>query len=266
MNENQLALSPEQAALKAELESLRKEFIKLYTEKDRMMTLDRDDLTIKYLNLIGREKYENFSLSVEVRALKMKVELAQAYLNRNERPNMYAIEQEVKRCLSEYNRMLQEQADAIKAAQEAAQLSEFNLAEEQQLYRLLVKRLHPDLHPGMSDDMKDLFLQAQTAYRSHNLNLLRQMVLRLDMDGGVDELLEQAESTEEAVARLKKQVAELKADIERLQGEFPFSIRMNLQDPAWVKEQRDRLLAEREQLQEEQKKYSERLELICESV
>ena len=73
-----ITISPEVEKLHTEIESLRKDFLRLYTQKDELINVERDDLEVKYTKLIGQQQYENFSLEVEVRALKMKVELAQA--------------------------------------------------------------------------------------------------------------------------------------------------------------------------------------------
>ncbi|MFA6718405.1 MAG: hypothetical protein WCS15_04920, partial [Prevotella sp.] len=163
-----ITISPEVEKLHAEIESLRKDFLRLYTQKDELINVERDDLEVKYTKLIGQQQYENFSLEVEVRALKMKVELAQAALNRGQQPKLLDIEEEVNRQLKQYYDQLRAQAEIIEAAQAAQTVDPYDLTEMHDLFRLLVKRLHPDLHPDLPENMKDLFIQGQTAYRTFN--------------------------------------------------------------------------------------------------
>ena len=57
----------------------------------------------------------------------------------------------------------------------APPLSEEESKEMRDLYRLLVKQLHPDLHPDQSDREAALFLQVQAAYKICDLYKLREI-------------------------------------------------------------------------------------------
>jgi len=258
----ELIINPEQEALKSEMESLRTEFLRCYTEKDRLLSEDHDDLYVRYMDAVGRMKFENFQLEVEVRSLKLKVELAQAAVNRNERPNVAAIERQVSRDLRDYYRKIEAQAEELRAAKEVLLISEFDMQEMRDLFRTLAKRLHPDLHPAQPDHLADLFIQAQTAYRMHNLAKLREIVLRLDMDASADAGSLKGELPEETIARLKAQIQHLKQDIELIQSQFPFNLRSQLLDPAWVHEQQAAERKRREELERQKEMYEDRFSLI----
>ncbi|NLV38710.1 MAG: hypothetical protein GXY66_05825 [Bacteroidales bacterium] len=51
-----------------------------------------------------------------------------------------------------------------------------------ELYYFIVKRLHPDINADLSDNMKDLFIQAQAAYDLGELEILQQIALLLKYD------------------------------------------------------------------------------------
>jgi len=260
-----IIISPQAESKKNEVERLRKTFIKLYTEKDRLLNEERDDLYVRYINLIGKYKYENFKLSVEVRAMKMKMEFAQAAINRNKRPAISEIEQEVSRRMEEYYMRVEEQARAIDEAKNAQGISSFDAEEMLQLFRMLVKRTHPDLHPNQSEEMKDHFLQGQTAYRSRNLSLLREIIMCLDVEEGIEEQLSsQGECMDDMISRLKSQIEEISKFIHDLKEEFPFNIRKKLLDPAWIKEQEEMLAKGRKELERQMELYKERYNLIVE--
>lgn len=260
----QMTISPETVAEQQEVERLKREFLQLYTERDRMLNEERDDLYIRYVNLIGKDKYDNFRLSVEGRALKMKVEMAQAAINRNRRPNVFDIQRSVDSQLSDYYESVRQQAEAIKEAQNAAIISAYDAKELHQLFRMLVKRLHPDLHPDLPEKMKDFFVQGQTAYRTHNLTLLREIIMRLDIDSDVDDLLCREETTEQVIERLKNQTADMRREIELLNASFPFNLRAVQLDPTWIHEQQEEMRREREQLEAQKRMYEERFALLTE--
>lgn len=260
-----LAISPETVAQRQEIECLKREFLRLYTKRDRMLNEERDDLYIRYVNLIGKDKYDNFRLSVEVRALKMKTEMAQAAINRNQRPNVYDIQRSVDSQLKDYYESVRQQAEAIKQAQESiAVISAYDSEELHDLFRMLVKRLHPDLHPDQPEKKKDLFLQGQTAYRTHNLTLLREIIMRLDIDGDIDDLLCREESMAQTIERLRQQTTDMQREIDRLNASFPFNLRAQLLDPTWVHEQQEEMKRESEQLEAQKKMYEERFSLMTE--
>lgn len=257
----ELIISPEVEAKRKRVEELRQEYLALFTQKDQMLNVEMSDLNIRYIKLIGQLKYECFKLSVEVRALKMKVELAQASINRGEMPDVDSIVNIVSARLEDYYKMVQHQAQAVKAAREAESISVDDIKELKDLYRLLVKRLHPDLHPSQDQRMVDLYIQGQAAYRSLNLPMLREIVMRIDIDADIDDLVAKKETLDEMIERLEGQIAQMRADIEKLNSTFPFDHRDKLSDEEWITNERNELMKEREQLEAQKKMYEERFNL-----
>jgi len=261
-----LALDPKTELLKAEVEELRKKFLTLYTQKDDMIGTEKEDLYIRYLKEIGQGLYENYQLQVEVQTLKRKVELAQIYVNRDQKPDAKLIDERVMAELDEYYDQIKQQQLALEAAQKAETISKFDLKEMRDIYRVLVKRLHPDLNPDQKEKDEELFIKAQAAYRTHNLDLLREMIMRLEMDEDVDTLMNKSEETlEEMKARLQKQIAEIEHDIEYLLTTFPFTERSLLDDPEALAKKQEEMKREKEELLEQKKIYTERYKLLTEN-
>jgi hypothetical protein len=261
---NNISVNPQTEAIKAEIEVLRKEFLKLYTQKDEMITIERDDIYYRYVDIIGKEQYENYKLSVELKAMKFKVELAQASINRKERPNILKIETQVNKQLKQYYDIVREQADAVKMAQKSVLISKDDVKEMHDLFRIIVKRLHPDLHPNQLDKMSDLFIKGQTAYRTHNLALLREIIMKLDMDGNIDEIIEREETLTEMRDRLKTQIEMIKHDIKMLNESFPFRFRQQLKDEKWINEKKEEMKRERELMEAELKMFTDMYTLMTE--
>jgi hypothetical protein len=262
---NALTLSPEAIERREQLAELGKEYAALYTEKDYKLSQEREFLYTRYINTIGKELYYEFCLSVEVSELKLKVELAQAAINRGERPNRAEIERLVREQFKEYYEQIKQQAAELEEAQKVSLISDETIKELKQLYRMLVKRLHPDLHPHQSDYYNDLFLQVQTAYRTLNLPLLRQIALKLeleDMDEEEDIII--TENTSVYIETLQRLIAELKDDIERLEQTFPFIHRQLLNDPEQLAHELKIIEEMCQQFEAEKKIYEERYLLMIE--
>ncbi|MCC8070646.1 MAG: J domain-containing protein [Bacteroidales bacterium] len=258
-----LSLEPFFSPLYEEIDEMRQRFIQLYTRRDHLLSHERDNLYCRYVELIGRRVYSNFCLSVEVRALKMKVEMAQAAVNHNQRPRLSEIEATVRSRLEDYYEEMAQRAKAIRDVEEAERIASFTVTELRNLYRTLVRRLHPDLHPDLSEEMIDLFMKGQAAYRSYDVEVLREIIKRLDMEGDLTECVIADRSPEETLRRLEQDVKKLEDEIEALKETFPFCLEMKLLDPVWVKEQQDEQEEERSRLEAQRKIYEERLSILA---
>lgn len=255
-----LAREAEKKAKLEKIDDLRHQYIILYTRRDSMITNERDNIYCRYVRLLGKTKYENFKLSVEVRVLKMKVELAQAALNRNQRPDLDEIERLTNAKLRSYFEELEEQARAIKAVDTFETISSFTVRELKDLYRVLVRRLHPDLNPDLPDHLKDLFVKGQAAYRSYDIDLLREIIKRLDMDRA--DISIPGDSVDITIATLTRDIDALQDEIEKLRESFPFNLEKDLMDPVWVDKQQKILQEDRKTLLSRKEMYAERLDLL----
>ena len=82
-------LNEERAKLIHKLEALKKESANLFYKRDEMLTYEYPKLCSLYLNEIGQLKYDEFSLQVDIKILSLRLSLIQAYINRNEMPDLH---------------------------------------------------------------------------------------------------------------------------------------------------------------------------------
>lgn len=236
-------ISPERRKLQQQYNRLKKLFSELTEKRDAMDQYEGPKLCSVYLELIGQLEYERLALQVEVKTLQMRRDLLQAFINRDERPDLNAIEEKVKQAVAEYNRILAQEAERLQMAREilnAPPLSEEESKEMRDLYRLLVKQLHPDLHPDQSDREAALFLQVQAAYKICDLYKLREIALLLDSKSiGEDNFESSYDELKRQVALLQEKVDNLKGKINVMNSSFPFMYRDKLFDEDWVKERQD---------------------------
>lgn len=229
------------------LNELREEFLRLYTLKEELVSNRIHSAYVLYADLIGRDEFEVFNLEIRVKALKMKIKMAQAYLNRNENPDMCAIEKRIAQLWQEHEEKLARMMEGIKCADNSVLISADVVADCKAIYRMLVKNLHPDLHPELSEELSDMLIVAQAAYKQWDVKTLRQLSIKyfllIDSDkpnGDYDE--------NQMITRLQEQIDTLGQEIAKRESEFPLSYWERLHNQEWVAEQQNLMQQRQEEL------------------
>lgn len=216
------------------LQKLQKEYAELFEKKDHMVSQEEPFLTAIYVTKISPSAMELFSLQIEVSRLKAKKEAIQAYINRGKKPDLKTIEKQLDEQFAEYYKRLAQEDEDLKSAKEyinAPSLSEEQSKEFKEIYRQLVKRLHPDLHPEQSEADKELFLKVQAAYHSSDLAYLRSVLMKLTNESG-----DYSYVTPDYLDNLEVLINTLKEQIDLLNHSFPFNMREKLADKEWIVE------------------------------
>lgn len=252
-----IALTPDFVAKRERIATLRNEVASLYELRDNMLTYEQPKLIAFYTTQIGQLKYEEYALEVEVRKLKRQMQLAQAAVNRGEQPNVLKINRIVEDEFAVYQEQLEAQLESIKASQEylaSPILTKEDADEMKHIYKVLVKRLHPDWNPNLPQDKADLFVRAQAAYKMCNLHELRNILLMLDgEDTPLSSTIEEADAE---ITTLEQSVAQLKKRIKEIEEAFPFTLQDKLYDEKWVEQEQTTIKQHIAQLTEEKDKWS----------
>ena len=233
-------ITPENRRLQQEYDDLKKIFSDLMLSFEYMRQHEGPKLNAIYLKLLGRRKYEIMRLQVELKALELRKRFLQSYINRDQTPDLEEIKRQVKDAVSEYNRMLEFEAEKLKGAKiflESPILSKEDSEELKALYRLLVKHLHPDINPELSDEERDMFLVVQTAYANGDLEKLREISLAINT-GKLINTVDYTHNISVYIEKLKERIGVLEQRISDLEKMFPFTLRKNLSDKEWVKQER----------------------------
>ncbi|MBR4263721.1 MAG: DnaJ domain-containing protein [Paludibacteraceae bacterium] len=237
------------------LAKLKSELAELFERREYMLTYEKSTLLAAYTKWIGSFKYEEFSLQVTIKRQQRKAQIIQAKINRNEPIVIEAVEQQLNEEFAEYERLLQEQLEQIKAATdylESPVLSDEDAKELKQIYRILVKRLHPDWNPDLTQQERDLFVRVQAAYKTANLQELRNILLMIDAK---EPTALQNTDIEKEIAQYEKSIADMKERIEKLELTFPFTMREMLVDEEQLKRQQEEIQANISKLREDEKKW-----------
>jgi len=251
----EILLSPEALEKRCRLVELRSELADLFEKRDSMVSQEEPHLTALYIELIGKLQYKEFALRVEVMKLRRKHQLIQSSLNRGERPDMVLVEQTLEVEFVEYKAQIEAQAEALKAAKSylsAPLMSEEDFSDLKRIYRILIKRLHPDWNTDLSEEKKELFVRAQAAYKSKDVQELRNILLMLDAED-VPQIKE--ETIDDDIARLEQSLEDLRSRIDKLNASFPFDHREKLYDKNWIQQKQTEIKDSIERLTEEKEKW-----------
>jgi hypothetical protein len=229
---NLLSITPENQSLLLEIGVLNIEFVDIYTLHKQMVEDDSDILTSLYLQRLGHLQLELLEKQTELSRLNMKIKLIQAAYNRSELPDLPAIEKVLNEKLEDYYKQIETQSELIEASKKVLSnlLTEEDTLKLREIFRVLCKRLHPDLNPNQSETEKDLFIKVKAAYDLQKLSELQSILLYLDNLNTSSPVDMSVNEKEEQIAFLKKNIATLKDKIEKLKQSFPFNIESLIKD------------------------------------
>ena len=256
----QIDISPRKKQLKEEYERLQLEYAALVAERDELENSEGPRLTALYMEAVGQLQYEVLVLRYEIALLKQKRDLLQAYKNRGEKADLNYVDEQVEATAKTYNENIQREEEKIKQAkayieeqkEEEKKNQENEKRELRDLYRKLVHRLHPDLHPEQTEWEKEMFLKVQDAYEKGDLERLRELAQLLEAGMPTDAVdNETTEEWEERVNQLKEEIKKIREEIARILQEFPFTYRERLNDPEWISQTQDMLRKEIAELEKE---------------
>ena len=253
-------ISPRKKQLKEEYERLQLEYAALVAERDELENSEGPRLTALYMEAVGQFQYEVLVLQYEIALLKQKRDLLQTYKNRGEKADLNYVDEQVEATAKTYNENIQREEEKIKQAkayieeqkEEEKKNQEDEKRELRDLYRKMVHRLHPDLHPEQTEWEKELFLKVQDAYERGDLERLRELAQQLEAGMPADAVdNETTEEWEDRVNQLKEEIAKIREEIARILREFPFTYRERLNDPEWIVQTQDMLRKEIAELEKE---------------
>lgn len=162
----------------------------------------------------GSLEYKIYELDMEINRVKRKINMIQYKINHEKEIDLELIDEELDKEFKEYLEKLKELQDEIKYAFDkdlmTAPLSEEDAKELKRLYKLIIKRLHPDLNKNLSENDRELFLTATEAYAQGNLKVIKSIYLLLEEDS--DDALEDLKDIEELIKEIDEKILKIKQD------------------------------------------------------
>lgn len=269
--DSQIDISPRKQQLKEEYERLQKEYSDFVAKRDDLLFYEVPRLEAVYMDTIGQLQYEILQLEYDIALLKMERDLMQSYVNRGEEPEIATVKTKVEETAQTFHENLRHEEERIKNAkayieehkEENSKQKDAEVLELKQLYKRLVRRLHPDLHPEQTEWEKEMFLKVQEAYRNQDLERLHQ--LEAELDAGMPFTSVENDTVEEWEARvekLKAQIAAIIKEIEDMERQFPITYRDKLNSQEWVAAKQEELRVRIEVLQKEKERLQQIVNLM----
>ena len=229
--------------LREDIRHVRESILSLITRMDDITLQQIPQIRADYALKIGCWEQALLEAELAGRRARRRLQLAQACLNRGKAPNMHDIERRLDSELAEWT----EKAKQARIAYEGAlayltsmtPMGQKDAHELKRAYRVLVKRLHPDVHAGSGEDRAALFMLAQSAYRKGDVATLHSLeVVTRHLDAGQDDL----EATYDAELLAQElELAHIEEDVMRdrlrsLEDGAEMRLGQLLADPEWVTE------------------------------
>lgn len=260
-----IVLSPEYEALKSEIDKLNKDLTALIMERDELIYHICPGIESEYMLKIGALEYKAFEFQCKILRIKRKIELIQQKFNRQEAVVLPLIEEQLDNEYAEYEAKLKEKLNLINDALSYAQgeeMSAEDIKELKRIYRKIVKRLHPDMNPDITEAQHKLFLNAVAAYKNGDLKMLKSLEILIDEISDNFEDYSSIEPLENKKEALNKQIQSLIENIEKIKKAFPYNQKEFLLNDEKVKEKQAELNNLIEKYKEIYKHYEEKLSAL----
>ena len=235
---------PDFEKLKNEVEKMRTELSMLLLERDELQFVICKNIETEYMLNLGSIEYKAYEAQCTALRLKRKNELIQAKKNRQEKVIISAIEEVLDNEFAEYQKQLDEQInkmnDALKRSKAEVLTDEEN-KELKKLYRKIVKALHPDINPDVSEAQVNLFDNAVQAYKNGDLGTLRiigEMVGNSPLPEQHKDALTQLSEEKDRLQNLLKAIRD---SIEEIKSEYPYTMKEILEDKEKTEQKKQEL-------------------------
>lgn len=235
---------PDFEKLKNEVEKMRTELSMLLLERDELQFVICKNIETEYMLKLGSIEYKAYEAQCAALRLKRKIELIQAKKNRQEKVIISAIEETLDTEFAEYQKQLNEQIDKMNDAlkrSKAEVLSDEDNKKLKKLYRKIVKALHPDINPDVSQAQVQLFDNAVSAYKNGNLGTLRiigEMVGNSPLPEQHKDALTQLNEEKERLQNLLKAIRD---SIEQIKSEYPYTMKEIIEDEEQTEQKKKEL-------------------------
>ena len=211
----------------------------LLLEVDDILLQINPRIEAEYATKIGYLENDLLKWQIAARRARRRYTLAQARTNAGDAVVADAFETQLDEEFADWEALLTKSVEAFLQAAElmasSRPLSPSESRELKGLHRELIKRLHPDLNSGQSDEATRFFMVAQAAYEKGDLDVLRSVAVATEGMGAEEYGSNWTE--DESAAELELVLAHERVvarQLEELKRSNPYTLREKLEDAEWV--------------------------------
>lgn len=211
-----------------EIDKLRVSVSMLLLERDNLLLHECKNIEDQYILKFGKLEYKVYEAECDYRRLKRKLELIIICRNHNKPIDLKKIDEQLEKELAEFYKKLNARLDEIEEANRRAslpKLSKEDAAELKSIYRKLIKKLHPDMNPNVTEYEKELFNKVVECYENGDLMGLQIIAITLGEDIPIT-----PENTFEEKQRLTLLVDKLNSEIHEIKTTYPYILLETLAD------------------------------------
>lgn len=208
-------------------------------EKKERLIKEGNDTWKAYLRCFGDAKVYAYKLQIRCIELKKRISYCQKMVNEGRTINQEEMNMVVDGILDDYEFNLKQLVRDSKDCWRGTPVSFVDLTEIKNLFRKLVKLMHPDLHPKLFNDSEAVVLwgKIQDAYKRNNLNDLRDLEIMV-----IDFVNKHGEEVQnENIPDIDKRINDLELVILSISTSKPYILRRVLEDKETMIKERDRL-------------------------
>lgn len=201
-----------------EVQKLKDRLTELIYEHENLISYLCPLIERRYVLKFGIYEYKLYRLELDISKLRRKLQLMRMELNHENTINLEKIDQIIYLEFDEYEQQLKAQIDEINYIEstELKQLSEEDSKKLKKSYRILIKKLHPDLNPNQRFFEKNMFLRATKSFKNGDLSDL-EALLALTEDNVAEE--------ESEIDKLENAIKDFDKKIYKIKQEYPYNKR-----------------------------------------
>lgn len=195
-----------------EVEKLKDQLSQLIFEYDYLINQICPKIERQYVLEFGLFEYELYNLELKIDKLKRKIQLIQIEINHENEVDLNKIDEILAREFEEYEKQLQAQVDEIKSLEDikTKKLSDEEFKKLKKLYKLLIKKLHPDLNPNQTFLEYNLFLSTVKHFENGDLKGLESISAILPEKGA--EEISEIDDLKNLIGEYEKRICDVKKD------------------------------------------------------
>lgn len=239
--------------LRTYVRSLQSELSQLLFERDELAFQTCRQIEALYISRIGVLECKVYEFTNNLHRIRRKLEMIRAKMIQEEEVRVDEIDAELDKEYQEFVKRLSELKESIDRTVRrmgAETLSDEESKEFKTRYNKILKKLHPDLNPNITESERNLLEQAINAFERADITTLKMIetaIMEIASDEGApsayDDLLRERDRLSAARNRLLQ-------EIERIKASFPYNQLPFLNDEAKVAEKEAELHSTLELLKE----------------